>query len=186
MPAAAAASAAAGRGGVKRESAEVLAAGVSFDTALLRLFRTRGHQPALETAVRRFSQLGEHGFLWYSVSAVGAAASPEHRRTFGRAAALVFGSFVANQAVKFVARRPRPDLPGLPPLVHTMSNRSYPSAHATTSAAAAMGLSGVLPAGPVWGVAALLALSRLYLGVHYPSDTVAGFALGVAVAELAP
>jgi membrane-associated phospholipid phosphatase len=93
---------------------------------------------------------------------------------------------MVNQAVKFTARRPRPDLPGLPPLVHTMSNRSYPSAHATTSAAAAMGLSRVLPAAPVWVVAGLLALSRLYLGVHYPSDTVAGFALGVAVAELAP
>jgi membrane-associated phospholipid phosphatase len=157
-----------------------------LDTALLRQFRTRGHQPALETAVRRFSQLGEHGILWYSVSAVGAAVSPRHRGAFGRAAALVFGSFLANQAVKFVARRPRPDLPELPPLVHTMSNRSYPSAHATTSAAAAMALSRVLPRGPLFAVAAGLALSRLYLGVHYPSDTVAGIALGVAVAELAP
>ena len=158
----------------------------SLDTALLRQFRTRGHSPRVETVVRRFSQLGEHGILWYSVSAIGAAASPENRRIYGRAAALVFGSFVANQAVKFVARRPRPDLPDLPPLVHTMSNRSYPSAHATTSAAAAVGLSRVLPRGPLYAVAGALALSRLYLGVHYPSDTVAGLALGVAIAELAP
>jgi membrane-associated phospholipid phosphatase len=98
----------------------------------------------------------------------------------------VFGSFIANQAVKFVARRPRPSIPDLPPLVHTQSNRSYPSAHATTSMAAAVGLSEVLPPAPVWAVATALALSRLYLGVHYPSDTVAGAALGVAVAELAP
>jgi decaprenylphosphoryl-5-phosphoribose phosphatase len=159
---------------------------VSLDTALLRQFRTRGHQPALETAIRRFSLLGEHGILWYSVSAAGAVLAPQHRRAFGRAAALVFGSFVANQAVKFIVRRPRPNLPDLPPLVHTMSNRSYPSAHATTSAAAAVGLSKVLPAVPVWTVATALALSRLYLGVHYPSDTLAGAALGVAVAELAP
>jgi membrane-associated phospholipid phosphatase len=158
----------------------------SLDIALLRQFRTRGHRPAVETAVRRFSQLGEHGFLWYSLSAVGAAICPEQRRTFGRAAAVVFGSFVANQAVKFVARRPRPNLPDLPPLVHTMSNRSYPSAHATTSAAAAVALSRVLPRAPLYAVAAALALSRLYLGVHYPSDTLAGAALGVAVAELAP
>jgi membrane-associated phospholipid phosphatase len=150
------------------------------------VLRTWGHQPAVETFVRRFSLLGEHGILWYSVCAIGAAVSPEHRRTFGRTAALVFGSFLANQAVKFVARRPRPDLPDLPPLVHTMSNRSYPSAHATTSAAAAVGLSRVLPAKPVIAVASALALSRLYLGVHYPSDTVAGGALGWAVAEMAP
>jgi membrane-associated phospholipid phosphatase len=157
-----------------------------LDTALLRVFRTRGHQPGVETFVRRFSQLGEHGILWYSVCAIGALVSPEHRRTFARAAALVFGSFFANQAVKFVARRPRPDLPDLPPLVHTMSNRSYPSAHATTSAAAAVGLSPVLPSRVVVPVASALALSRLYLGVHYPSDTLAGAALGWAVAELAP
>jgi membrane-associated phospholipid phosphatase len=159
---------------------------VSLDAALLREFRTRGHSPGVETAVRRFSQLGEHGILWYSVSGIGAAVCPRQRATFARAAALVFGSFFANQAVKFLARRPRPDLPDLPPLVHTMSDRSYPSAHATTSAAAAMGLSRVLPAAPVWGVAVALALSRLYLGVHYPSDTLAGAALGWAVAELAP
>ena len=158
----------------------------SLDTALLREFRTRGHAPGVEAFVRRFSQLGEHGILWYSVSAVGAMVSPRDRGTYGRAAALVFGSFLANQAVKFLARRPRPDLPDLPPLVHTMSNRSYPSAHATTSAAAAMGLGRVLPRGPLYAVAASLAVSRLYLGVHYPSDTVAGIALGVAVAELAP
>jgi undecaprenyl-diphosphatase len=136
--------------------------------------------------VRRFSQLGEHGILWYSVSAVGAAVSPENRKTFARAAALVFGSFLANQAVKFVARRPRPQLAGLGPLVHTMSNRSYPSAHATTSAAAAVALSSVLPRAPLYAVAGALALSRLYLAVHYPSDTLAGAALGWAVAELAP
>jgi membrane-associated phospholipid phosphatase len=134
--------------------------------------------------VRRFSQLGEHGILWYSVCAVGAVVDPDNRRVYGRSAALVFGSFFANQAVKVVARRPRPDLPDLPPLVHTMSNRSYPSAHATTSTAAAMGLSEVLPG--VRAVAAALALSRLYLGVHYPSDTLAGAALGWAFAELAP
>jgi membrane-associated phospholipid phosphatase len=157
---------------------------VSLDVWLLRELRTRGHQPGVETFVRRFSQLGEHGILWYSVCGVGAAVSPEHRRTYLRTAGLVFGSFLANQAVKFVVRRPRPDLPDLPPLVHTMSNRSYPSAHATTSAAAAMGLSGLVPG--VHAVAAALALSRLYLGVHYPSDTLAGAALGWAFAELAP
>ena len=157
-----------------------------LDLALLRVLRTRGHQPIVETAVRRFSLLGEHGILWYTVCAVGAVACPRQRRAFGRSAALVFGSFVANQAVKFAVRRPRPKVPDLPPLVHTASNRSYPSAHATTSAAAAVGLSEVLPPAPVYAVAAALALSRLYLGVHYPSDTLAGAALGWAVAELAP
>ena len=52
--------------------------------------------------------------------------------------------------------------------------------------AAAGALKRVLPAGPVYVLAGLMALSRLYLGVHYPSDIVAGAALGVAFEELAP
>jgi GTP-binding protein YchF len=59
-------------------------------------------------------------------------------------------------------------------------------AHATTSAAGARALGRVLPPAPVYALAAVLALSRPYLGVHYPSDTLAGVVLGVAVEELAP
>ena len=69
-------------------------------------------------------------------------------------------------------------------MVHTMSNRSYPSAHATTSVAGARALSPLLPAPPLYALAAALTLSRPYLGVHYPSDTLAGAVLGAAVAEL--
>jgi membrane-associated phospholipid phosphatase len=135
--------------------------------------------------VAHFSKLGEHGAVWYAISGAGAALDPARRREYGRAAAAVAASFAANQAVKFLVRRPRPELPDLPRLVHTMSNRSYPSAHATTSAAGARMLAPLLPAAPLYALAAALAVSRPYLGVHYPSDSLAGAALGAAVAELA-
>jgi undecaprenyl-diphosphatase len=102
---------------------------------------------------------------------------PAYRHAL-RSTALAFG---ANQAIKFTVRRPRPRLEGLPPLTGTMSGLSYPSAHAATSFAAAHAL-------PIPGIrllAAAMALSRPWLGVHYPSDTVAGAALGTAVSELA-
>ena len=95
-------------------------------------------------------------------------------------------AFTANQAIKITVRRRRPRLPGLPPLTDTVTELSYPSAHATTSFAAARSLSAALPAASVYPVAAVMALSRLYLGVHYPTDTFAGIALGEAVARLAP
>ena len=150
-----------------------------MDTALLRQFRTRGHQPRVEAAVRTFSKAGEHGIFWYTTCAVGALLDPRRRGIYGRGAAIVFGSFLANQAVKLVVRRPRPELPDLPPLIHTMSNRSYPSAHATTCGAAAAALGH--PA--AWVAAVTMALTRPYLGVHYPSDIVAGALLGTVVGE---
>jgi undecaprenyl-diphosphatase len=138
--------------------------------------RTRGHDPRVERAVKAYSKLGEHGAIWYAVCAVGAT---HDRDRYARVAARVAVSFAVNQAIKLFVRRPRPDLPDLPPLIKTTSNRSYPSAHATTCGAAAVCLEGA-----AWPVAVTMALTRPYLGVHYPSDSLAGFALGMAVAKL--
>jgi undecaprenyl-diphosphatase len=157
---------------------------VGLDTALLRALRTHGHQPPVEAALRNYSKLGEHGLLWVAISATGAALDEERRSQFVRAGVSVAASFAANQAIKLAVRRPRPQLEDLPPLIKTLSNRSYPSAHATTCGAAAIALGRLLPPAPVWVAAVTMALTRPYLGVHYPSDSAAGFALGVAVGEL--
>ena len=132
----------------------------------------------------RFSSLGEHGLGWHALAFAGAALDPASRPAYLRAVKVVLAAFAANQALKLVVRRRRPKVEGLPPLIETMSQRSYPSAHATTSFAAAAALP--LPAGPLYAVAGAMALSRVYLGVHYPTDTVAGAALGSAIAALAP
>jgi membrane-associated phospholipid phosphatase len=154
-----------------------------MDRRLYLLLRTAGHSPGAERAVRRFSKLGEHGLGWQAFALAGAAFDAQRRPQWLRAWRTIAASFLANQAVKFVVRRPRPDVPGLPALTDTLSNRSYPSAHATTSAAAATALAPLV-GGAVWPPAVAMSLSRLYLGVHWPSDTLAGFALGVAFAEL--
>jgi membrane-associated phospholipid phosphatase len=122
--------------------------------------------------------------VWQGVALGGAALDERRRSEWLRAWGVIAGSFAANQAVKFASRRPRPDVPGLPPLTGTISSRSYPSAHATTSATAARLLSPLVGF-PLLPAAVAMSLSRLYLGVHWPSDTVAGFALGAAIGELA-
>ncbi len=134
----------------------------------------------------RFSSLGQHGLGWYALQAGGAALDPAGRPVYLRAIRATLAAFAANQAIKFIVRRPRPRLPDLPPLTGTITALSYPSAHAATSFAAARTLSAALPPAVVYTVAAAMAVSRLYLGVHYPSDALAGAALGDAVARLAP
>ena len=159
----------------------------ALDTALLRAFRTRAHQPPLERAVLVFTELGQHGGLWFALAAAGAAVDPKRRPRFTRAAAAIGAAYGVNQLIKLAVGRRRPVLDDLPPLVKTGTQISYPSAHATTSFAGAHSLAGAVPAAavPLYATAALMALSRPYVGVHYPSDIVAGAALGTAVAELA-
>ncbi|HEX3278768.1 MAG TPA: phosphatase PAP2 family protein [Thermoleophilaceae bacterium] len=145
-----------------------------MDLALLRLLRTRGHTPALDSAARLAARAGENGAVWLA-----AAALTRNRRAF----AVILAALIANTAVKQVVRRPRPDLgPELPPLASTISSLSYPSAHAATSFAAAGALG---PSWPLYAAAGAMAVTRPYLGVHYPSDVLAGAALGWAVEKLA-
>jgi membrane-associated phospholipid phosphatase len=144
------------------------------DRALLRLLRTRGHPPALERAAQLYARAGENGVLWFALATV-----VRNRR----AARVVLAALLANTAVKQVVRRPRPVLgPELPPLAATVSGLSYPSAHAATSFAAAGALPW--PSVPLYAAAGAMALTRPYLGVHYPSDVLAGAALGIAVEKL--
>jgi undecaprenyl-diphosphatase len=67
-----------------------------------------------------------------------------------------------------------------------VSRLSFPSAHATSSFAAALAFSRVAPAGPLYAAAAAFAVSRPYLGVHYPADVLAGALLGTVVAKAWP
>src|SRR5262249_47020131 len=95
-----------------------------------------------------------------------------------RATVTVAASYVISTAIKYVVRRPRPD--DLPPLMPTRTQLSFPSSHAVTSFAAARAFGE--PA--LYAIAVPMALSRMYLGVHYPSDVVAGAALGTVLGGL--
>ncbi len=151
---------------------------------MLRVLRRHGHWRPLEAAVLNYSRLGEHSRLWFAVGAGGAVLDPAHRPAYFRLMRTLVGVEVANAVLKRVIRRRRPRLRGLPPLMSTRSQLSYPSAHAATSFAAARVLAGPLPPAVVYALAGVMALSRPYLGVHYPSDVLGGAVFGTALVEL--
>ena len=138
--------------------------------------------------MKRLGMAAEWGALW-SAGALAAAVADEPRRDrWLRVAALAPASVWVNYVVKLIVRRRRPVLEDLPPLSHVTSTLSFPSAHAASSFAAATAIARVEPraAAPALALAALVAYGRPYLGVHYPSDVIAGSALGIAVGRLAP
>lgn len=158
---------------------------LELDRRALLLARTRGHAHWAERAVGLYSRTGEHAACWLVLGLAGAIAAPDadRRRGWLRGAGIVGGALGLNYAVKLAVRRGRPELNGLPPLSATVSRLSFPSAHATTSFAAARAYSGVAPAAALYVGALGFALSRPYLGVHYPSDVLAGAALGTLIAQ---
>ena len=153
----------------------------TLDVRLYRLLRENGHDPAVEMPIRRFSRLGEHAAIWLTIGLAAAALDRRQRADWLRATRSVVVAYALNTLLKTVVRRKRPDLEKLPALISTPTSLSFPSAHASSSFAAARAYSSLLPAEPLYVGAVAMALSRVYLGVHYPSDITAGALLGTLV-----
>ncbi|MEH3142432.1 MAG: phosphatase PAP2 family protein [Mycobacterium kyogaense] len=152
------------------------------DAVLVAVQSAVAGRPGVLPAARALSHFGEHSLGWLVVAALGAWLVPARRRQYVTAGVGAFAAHAAAVLIKRVVRRARPHHPAIAVNVGTPSRLSFPSAHATSTAAAA-----VLLARPTGlPLPALLvppmALSRLVLGVHYPSDVVAGVAVGTAVA----
>jgi membrane-associated phospholipid phosphatase len=155
-----------------------------LDTAGANFARTHFHPRWAERAVAAYSRTGEHAMCWFALGAAGAALDADRRERWLRGVKIVAAAYTANYAVKLLVRRPRPEFPGLESLTPTVSRLSFPSAHATTSFAAARAFRGLVPGCALYAAAGAFMVSRPYLGVHYPADVLAGAALGTAIAEI--
>ncbi|MFD7709197.1 bifunctional phosphatase PAP2/diacylglycerol kinase family protein [Streptomyces sp. NPDC059785] len=147
--------------------------------------------PGAGPVLTRLSRSADHGRLWLGTAAVLAAAGGRtaRRAALRGAGSLALASLTVNTVAKWGARRPRPLADPVPPvrrLRHPPHTTSFPSGHAASAAAFATGVAlestryGVLAA----PLAAAVAFSRVYVGVHYPGDVLAGAAVGAAAAVL--
>lgn len=158
-----------------------------LDTRVLISMRTRGHSPAAESVAKFLGKIGEYGAVWLFLGVLFALLDPDRRSEWLMAGILGPVAIVLNFAVKLVVRRPRPKLDGLPPLGGAPSSLSFPSAHATASFAAATAMTRIdSTAALLFILASAIALGRPYLGMHYPSDVIAGIVLGVVLGLIWP
>jgi len=159
------------------------------DQAVLRFLRTKApHDPATEGVVKGLGLIGEHAAVWALIGIGGAMGDPERRQRWLIGAATGPAAVVANYGVKLAFGRPRPILEDHPPLARAPSKLSFPSAHSTSSMAAATAFSRVEPRTrvPLYALATAICASRPYLGMHYPSDVIAGAALGLLIGGFVP
>lgn len=111
------------------------------------------------------------------------------KRSFQALIALVLiillTDFLAGKVAKNLWDRPRPTNAEVRQIERVSKSASFPSAHAANWFAAAKTLSRFVPRSraPLFTIASLIAYSRIYLGVHYPSDVLAGCIMGYAISS---
>ena len=140
--------------------------------------------PGSRQAAVTLSHVGEHALGWMVIAAAGMVVDPARRGRWAMVGVGSFGAHATSVVVKRVVRRRRPDHPSVAVGVGTPSKLSFPSSHATSTSAFAL-LAGSVSGVPVApALVPLMLASRLVLGVHYPSDVVAGAAVGAGCAAL--
>lgn len=161
----------------------------AFELSILDWIGRYTHCAFLDWLMPLITRLGDGGIFWIGVAVV-LLCIPKTRKTgISMAVALLLGLLVGNLFLKNVVARMRPyDVnTGIELLIARLSDYSFPSGHTLASFEGAVVLMirdrrlGI----PALVIAVLIAFSRLYLYVHYPSDVLAGMLLGTAFAFLA-
>lgn len=142
----------------------------------------------LTVVMRAFTVVGTAGALWGFIAAVAfllTGLEPSHLLIPWVAVA---AAWTLAEGTKYLFNRARPFIwdTEIAPLIKTPSSSSFPSGHSATAAAGALTLSILYPPfAPAFVVAGLLVvLSRVYLGVHFPIDVLAGVLIGTATSGL--
>lgn len=156
----------------------------NIDERVFKFLRTKGHPRPLELLIMGFSMSGNFGLFWLVLALVFWLSGTEDAAgIFVLMPLFLYTTLLINFIIKVVLNRQRPvhEEENLRPLVGVPSSKSFPSSHAAMSFAAAIFLTHFHP--ELWplffGLALLMSWSRIYVGVHYPSDVIAGTAVGL-------
>ena len=163
----------------------------NFDLLILDWIASNLWNPVLDTLMPLVTRLGDAGIFWIAIAVVLLCTKKYRKVGLGMGIALIMGLLVCNVTLKPLVARPRPyDYQEavfqriIPLLIEKQHDFAFPSGHTLASfeAATVIALNN-----KKWGIAALvlaaiIAFSRLYLYVHYPTDVLLSVAMGIGFA----
>ena len=146
--------------------------------------------PVTDPIMQAITFLGDKGWFWILLSLILMIVPKTRKVGINCAAACAFDVLIVNVIVKNIVRRGRPYVlfEGLTYITSQPSDYSFPSGHTAISFAVAFTLLYLTPKKysiPTMILASLIALSRLYVGVHYPTDIIGGIIAGAVASALA-
>ena len=136
------------------------------------------------------TSLGDSGWFWILLTIILLLSKKTRKIGIASALSLAIGVLITNITLKNLVARTRPYevVEGLSLLVERANDYSFPSGHSCASFASAFVIYKMTPGKfgvPALILAALIALSRLYVGIHYPTDVIAGTIIGIISALIA-
>ena len=154
-----------------------------FDISILLYIKNNLHGPIMNKVMVISTYLGNGGFIWIVIALLLMINKKYRKIGFMALGALILSTILGEEILKHVVKRIRPsaDIAVVNLLIAKPLSYSFPSGHTASSFAAA----GVLAkyfknyALELFSLASLIAFSRLYLYMHYPTDVLAGIVLGL-------
>lgn len=159
-----------------------------LDSSILVLIKNNMHSFTMDKIMVITTSLGDLGFIWLLIAALLIINKKYRNVGIMAIVALILATVLGEGILKHLVHRIRPsvDIPAINLLIEKPLSYSFPSGHTASSFAAAGVLAKYLKKYSLvfLGLASLIAFSRLYLYVHYPSDVLAGIILGLLCSKL--